>query len=90
VSQSAYRDVGRRLAAVRKRAGVSQDQLAALLQKPQSFVSACERGQRRIDVLELLRIAAALKLNPQELFAALVTPKHERQRPLSLRRVELP
>jgi transcriptional regulator with XRE-family HTH domain len=74
VSQSEYRDVGHRLAAVRKRAGVSQDQLAELLHKPQSFVSACERGQRRIDVLELLRIAAALNINPQELFATLVAP----------------
>ena len=72
VSQAAYRDVGRRLAAIRKRAGINQDQLAELLQKPQSFVSACERGQRRIDILELLRIAAALKLDPHELFAALV------------------
>lgn len=66
--------MGHRLAAARKEAGVSQDQLAELLQKPQSFVSACERGQRQIDVLELVRIAAALKLDPHDLFANLVRP----------------
>jgi hypothetical protein len=34
--------------------------LARLLRKPQSFVSNYERGQRRIDVPELLRIVEAL------------------------------
>jgi len=72
VSQAEYRTVGHRLAAARKRAGVSQDELAAALRKPQSFVSSCERGQRRIDVLELVRIAGALGLRPQTLFAALI------------------
>ena len=72
VSLRAYQAVGRSLAAARKQAGVSQDQLAGLLQKPQSFISAYERGQRRIDVLELVRIAAALKLEPRELFATLL------------------
>jgi hypothetical protein len=32
-------------------------QLARLLRKPQSFVSNYERGQRRVEVLELLRIS---------------------------------
>jgi hypothetical protein len=41
------------------RAGLTQNQLARLLRKPQSFVSNYERGQRRIDVLELLRIVEA-------------------------------
>jgi hypothetical protein len=36
-------------------------QLAKLLRKPQSFVSNFERSQRRIDVLELLRIVEALR-----------------------------
>ena len=42
---------------------------AKLLRKPQSFVSNYERGQRRIDVLELLRIVAALKGDPRRVFA---------------------
>jgi transcriptional regulator with XRE-family HTH domain len=51
--------VGAALAAARDRAGLTQQQLAKLLRKPQSFVSNYERGQRRIDVLELLRIVEA-------------------------------
>lgn len=37
----------------RKRAGLSQIQLAAKLGETQSFVSKCERGERRIDVVAL-------------------------------------
>jgi transcriptional regulator with XRE-family HTH domain len=37
----------------REDAGLTQDQLAAILNETQSFVSKCERGERRIDVVEL-------------------------------------
>ena len=40
--------------------------------KPQSFVSNYERGQRRIDVLELLRIVEALEGDPRSVFADIV------------------
>ncbi len=52
--------VGQALARARRGAGYTQQQLADKLAKPQSFVSAYERGQRRIDVLELIHIAHAL------------------------------
>jgi transcriptional regulator with XRE-family HTH domain len=67
-----HRTVGEILAGVRKRAGISQDQLAALLVKPQSFVSNFERGQRRLDVLELMRIAEVLGADPRRVFAEIV------------------
>ena len=54
--------------AARERAGLTQVQLAELLRKPQSFVSNYERGQRRIDVLEMLRIVGALKGDPRRVF----------------------
>jgi hypothetical protein len=38
--------------------------LADPLQKPQSFVSKFERGERRLDVVELLDVAAALGIDP--------------------------
>jgi transcriptional regulator with XRE-family HTH domain len=37
----------------RTEAGLTQRQVAELLQKPQSYVSKCESGERRIDVVEL-------------------------------------
>ena len=67
-----HKAVGRVLSALRKAAGVKQQELAAKLGKPQSFVSSYEAGQRRIDVLELVRVAQALNLDPQEVFAEIL------------------
>ena len=69
VNPKDYKHVGAALASARERAGLTQQQLAKLLRKPQSFVSNYERGQRRIDVLELLRIVEVLKGNPRRVFA---------------------
>jgi transcriptional regulator with XRE-family HTH domain len=73
ISPEGYKIVGKCLATTRKRAGMSQDELAVLLEKPQSFVSAYERGQRRIDLLEFLKIMGTLKADPREVFANIVT-----------------
>ncbi|HEV8437455.1 MAG TPA: helix-turn-helix transcriptional regulator [Methylomirabilota bacterium] len=42
-----------RLKEARRRAGLTQVEVAAALRKPQSFVSKCESGERRVDVIEL-------------------------------------
>jgi hypothetical protein len=46
--------------------------LAKLLRKPQSFVSNYVRGQRRIDVLELLRVVDTLQGDARAIFADIV------------------
>ena len=48
-----YRRMLRRLREARVQAGLTQVEAAAALRKPQSFVSKCESGERRIDVIEL-------------------------------------
>ena len=68
VATEHYKIVGACLAAARRRANVTQDELAARLGKPQSFVSEYERGQRRVDVVELLVISRALGAAPLDLF----------------------
>jgi transcriptional regulator with XRE-family HTH domain len=68
VSSRSRRSWAAALAAARDRAGLTQAQLAKRLRKPQSFVSNYERGQRRIDVLELLRIVEALHGDPRVVF----------------------
>jgi ribosome-binding protein aMBF1 (putative translation factor) len=50
------------LVEARKKAGLSQAQLAAKLSGPQSFVSKFERGEPRLDVIEFKTIAEALNL----------------------------
>ena len=60
--------VGSALAAARHRSNLTQDDLANRLQKPQSFVSDFERGQRRIDIVEFVVIARALGIDPVEVF----------------------
>lgn len=52
------------LKAARKRAGVSQVELAERLGNTQTFVSKCERGERRIDAVELVEFAEALGVPP--------------------------
>ncbi len=48
-----YRRFLERLKAARVKAGLTQSEVAAALRRPQSFVSKCESGERRVDVIEL-------------------------------------
>ena len=48
----------------RKDAGVTQEQLARHLNRPQSFVSKCENGERRLAVIELLQFLQSIGVEP--------------------------
>ena len=50
------------LRSVRKETNLRQEDVAKLLERPQSFVSKYESGERRLDVLELLDVCEALGL----------------------------
>lgn len=52
-----YRTLLVKLKAARAAASLTQDEAAKLLGKPQSYVSKCEQGERRIDVIELKAFA---------------------------------
>jgi transcriptional regulator with XRE-family HTH domain len=52
------------LVAQREKAGLTQQQLADRLGKPQSFVAKYEGGERRLDLIEFLAIARALDFDP--------------------------
>lgn len=70
-----HKRVGRALAEAREAQDVSQQELARRLKKPQSFISSYENGQRRIDVLELIKICRGLRVNPIDIFKQIASPK---------------
>jgi transcriptional regulator with XRE-family HTH domain len=69
--KSLYTKRQRRLCALlkeaRKKAKLSQTSLGRRLGTYKSFVSRYERGQRRLDVIEFLAVAKALRLDPIKL-----------------------
>jgi transcriptional regulator with XRE-family HTH domain len=52
------------LVAARHEQGLTQRDLAIKLKKVHSFVAKYEQGERRLDVIEFLDIAEALKIDP--------------------------
>ncbi len=59
-----YRKILDWLIAARKAAGLTQQQVADQLGKPQSFVAKFEGGERRLDIVEFVTIAKLLKADP--------------------------
>ncbi len=55
-----YRLFLRRLRDARRIAGMTQVELASRLGEPQSFISKYERGERRLDLLEVRAICDAM------------------------------
>ncbi|GGJ34464.1 helix-turn-helix domain-containing protein [Streptomyces lacrimifluminis] len=53
------------LRALRLEAGMTQVQVAAVLDVPQSFVSKYESGERRLDVIELRYVVRTLGVSMQ-------------------------
>lgn len=50
--------------AAREASGVTQQELARRLGKPQSYVSKAEMGERRLDVVEYLQFMRAIDEEP--------------------------
>src|SRR2546423_2269263 len=61
------RILGNLLARARERAGLKQFDVAARLSLPPSYLSKVENGTRRLDVIELIQIAEAMKVDASEL-----------------------
>lgn len=57
-----YRAFVKWLILARERAGMTQAQVARAMNRPQSFVSKCEAGQRRVDVVELQEFARVYRV----------------------------
>ena len=56
-----YRSLLEQLRKAREAAGMTQNEVAKKLRKPQSFVSKFESGERRIDAIELKQLSKLYK-----------------------------
>ncbi len=56
-----YRLVLLRLKNTRIKSGLTQKDVAKIIGKPQSYISKCESGERRLDVTELNKFAKIYK-----------------------------
>lgn len=65
-----YRLLVQLLRSARKSVGVTQVELAERLGVVQSFVSSCEKGQRRLDMVEVWRWCLALGVSFSDLAAS--------------------
>jgi transcriptional regulator with XRE-family HTH domain len=70
VSSKEYRIFVQLLRVARKSRGITQVELAKRLDEAQSFVSDCEHGQRRLDLVEVWRWCLALGYPLADLVAA--------------------
>ena len=74
VFSPAYRRLRDWLVACRQAQSLTQVQLAEKLGRPQSFVSKYERGERRLDFVEVFEIAEVLRIDICDLVAEMRQP----------------
>jgi len=59
------------LVSAREKAGLTQAEVSAKLDRPQSFVAKYEGGERRLDVVEFVQVCAALGSDPHVVLRAM-------------------
>lgn len=64
----------------REHAGLTQGELGSRIDRDQSHVSLIEGSQRRLDLVEFMRIAVALGRDPVELFAEMYRAVQQSER----------
>ena len=67
ISSQGYAKFLKCLREAREQAGLTQEDLAERLGVTQSFVSKCERGERRMDIVELSEFCRAMGITLEKL-----------------------
>jgi transcriptional regulator with XRE-family HTH domain len=70
-----HEELRRLLIERRQRARMTQAEIAQKLGRPQSYISAIERGSRRISVIELIELGEALGFDPRAAVARVMKRK---------------
>lgn len=60
--------VGKKIRSIREANHLSQDELGDLAGLHRAYIGQIERGEKNIGLINLEKIAKALKIKPQELF----------------------
>lgn len=69
---SGHRAMMQVLTETRKSKGITQQDLADRLSRPQSYIAKVETGERRLDVVEFIEWASAIDSSPPELISAIM------------------
>lgn len=75
VFTSEYDQVLKFLISARKEADITQQDLGKRIGKLQSFVSKYERRERRLDVVEFVRISRAIGVDPCKIIRRIDVPR---------------
>lgn len=75
------RDVGRRIAEIRRVLGLTQEQMAERMGMPPRAYQVIEYGRRNLTLKTIARLAGALGVAPADLFQTPAPFKRKRGRP---------
>ena len=67
INKQIMKDFGARLQTLRKRQGLSQEELAFRCGLHRTYISDIERGARNVSLINIIKIAKALKTKPGNL-----------------------
>lgn len=56
-----YKQIAEKLKKARLESGLTQEEVAEKIKKPQSYISKVEQGEQRIDIIELQHFASLYK-----------------------------
>lgn len=71
IHSAPYAALRQLLTEARINAGLTQEQLAAKLARPQSYVAKYETGDRRLDVIELVEVCELLRVQPASILSTI-------------------
>jgi transcriptional regulator with XRE-family HTH domain len=66
IHSDAYKELREWLVQLRNNKNLSQRQLASLLDVPYSWVGKVEQGERRLDLIEYIRVCRVLDADPND------------------------